>query len=94
MGRLRPVFPGGGKVATTDGTATFIPRAGAYGFWVNSGGDAFIAVTNNNTAATLSVANATPIGAGLYGPFDFANDDAYIAVAGNGGTPTVTITLV
>lgn len=93
----RPVGGGGAVVAAVSGTASFvaIPKS-ASGFFVTTSAAAFVDVRNNNTADTLTTANAQPI-ANTTVPYEFKHFrgvDTYVAVAGNGGAATVTITFV
>lgn len=98
--RLRPAYPTPGGVASVvDGTAVFIARGAANGFYVGSGTtDWWVSVRDNNTPGTLNDTNATPMMAGpagiVYGPFEFGGTDKYVAVAGRGGAGTVVVTLV
>lgn len=96
LSRLRPAFPNtGGVVSAADGTASFVTRGPAYGFYVHSSAAAWVSVRNNNTADTLTDADAAPIVEDfLYGPFEFGADDKYVAVAGRGGAATIVVTLV
>lgn len=96
MTRLRPAFPNtGGAVAAADGTASFVARGAAAGFYVHASAAAWVSVRNNNDADTLTDADAAPIAASvLYGPFEFGSTDTYIAVAGRGAAATIVVTLI
>ena len=94
--RLRPAFSCPGcVVSAVDGTASFVARGAAAGFYIHASADAWFSVRNNNTADTLTDADASPIAGGaLYGPFEFAGVDTHVAVAGRGGAATIAITLI
>lgn len=94
--RLRPAFANtGGVVSAADGTASFVARGAAAGFYINSSAAFWMSVRNNSTADTLTDADAAPGVTGfLYGPFEFAADDKFVAVAGRGGAATIVVTLV
>lgn len=94
----RPIGGGTGSVVSAaSGTGTFVavPKH-ATGFWIHASAAAFVDVRDNNTADSLTVADAAPLASGvLYGPFSLSRSiDKFIAVAGNGGAATVTITFV
>lgn len=85
---------GGGKATVVAGTATPIALGNASEYWILSTADIFVAGGLATGTPTLTISNATTMGAGLYGPFHRTNGTNFLYIAGNGAGATVTVTIL